>query len=118
MADNELKKEIKNNHSISVSSSGIASTLGEFKKQMTNMDKLLNDIKESTKNAKTIWEGEQSDIIMGSIEEFQNVFEDISKQNQRYVAFLNNVISDYSITDETEIKIVEEHKNAYTINEK
>ena len=90
------------NGKIDVTSSSISSSIGEFKNEMINMDKLFEKIETDTKNAKSYWQGSASDMTLSHIEEFSDIFEAIKKQNEKYVDFLNEVIEKYTDEDESE----------------
>mgnify|MGYP002627263262 CR=1 FL=1 len=115
----EQKKEEekkKYDFGISVSSSGIRNKLNEFKQQMDKMNTILNEIKGSTSNVHGSWQGDQSDKILGEINEFQSTFDDITAQNKKYEAFLNSVIEKYSTSDYRSTRDVEDNLKAYSIN--
>ena len=114
--DKEKLKEIKHYNSISVSAPGVARKLQEFKIQMDKMDRLLAEIKNSTKEAKNHWEGAQSEKTFGAIKELQDVFDDITAQNEKYAEFLNEIIRLYTKANTVETKAVEEHLDSYDIN--
>lgn len=102
--------------SISITSGGVREKLEEFKVQMDLMNALFKKIKGTTVGAKGFWEGNQSDLILGSFENFQKIFDEVTKQNEVYVKFLNGVISAYSTNDREKTKAVEEHIGSYSMD--
>ncbi len=102
---------------IKITSQELSSLLNQFKGEMGKMETLLNSIKDATTNAKTIWEGEASDTVLGAVENFQKVFDTVNEQNQKYAAFLNTVISKYSEEDESQITSVESNADSYGVVE-
>lgn len=102
---------------IKLTSQELSSLLGQFKGEMAKMETLLNSVKDATTNAKTIWEGEASDAVLGAIENFQKVFDTVNEQNQKYAEFLNTVISEYSKEDQNQINSVESNADSYGVVE-
>ncbi|MBR4260596.1 MAG: hypothetical protein IKQ33_01390 [Clostridia bacterium] len=115
----ELDKEKEQKHytSISISAQGVASQLQEFKIQMEKMDRLLGEIKNGTKDAKTHWEGTQSEKVLGEINTLESVFDDITNQNEKYAVFLNRIINLYTKANTIETEAVDDNLSSYSIND-
>lgn len=101
---------------ISITSESLASNLSSFQAEMGKMDTLLSEIETATSNAKSSWEGNVSDMVMGQIEAFQAVFSEIKAQNEKYEQFINSVIDNYTESDNNSISSVESNINSYSIN--
>ena len=87
----EKEEEIYRGPSIRVSTSGIATKLQEFKVEMDNMNRILEEVKTSTKNAKNYWKGEESEATFGEIDIFQQKFDEINNNNKKREEFLKNI---------------------------
>jgi uncharacterized protein YukE len=98
---------------INITSESLSSLLSSFKGEMEKMQTLMADIKSSTDNAKSIWEGTTSDAVLGQIENFQKVFEPIEEQNKKYVEFINTTIEAYENEDNAQINTVESNASSY-----
>jgi len=113
----EKEEEIYRGPSIRVSTSGIATKLQEFKVEMDNMNRILEEVKTSTKNAKNYWKGEESEATFGEIDIFQQRFDEINNNNKKREEFLKNIIGAYTTLNKNEINAIEDHLGAYSIND-
>lgn len=86
---------------IKVESAGIEASATEFIAQMAEMETLLASIKEETNNIKSHWSGDDSDQVLGVINNFMKVFEVVSTRNKSYSDFLEKVIVDYKAKDDS-----------------
>ena len=102
---------------IKITSQELSTLLGQFKGEMEKMENLLTSVKDATTNAKSIWEGEASDTVLGAVEDFQKVFDDVNEKNRKYADFINEVISKYTSIDESQISLVESNANSYSVSE-
>lgn len=102
---------------IKINTEGLSGSLSSFQAEMAKMQTLLGEIKSATAAAKNDWRGTASDAIMGGIEKFQAVFEEVESQNNKYVAFLNAVIDAYTVTDENLSASLEANADAYSVGE-
>jgi uncharacterized protein YukE len=98
---------------VDINAESLASTLASFQAKMTQMQTLVGQIKSATTSVKSVWEGTASDAVLGQIESYQKVFEDVDAQNQKYVAFLNSVINTYKTADENDTNAVENDASSY-----
>lgn len=102
---------------IKITSQELSALLNQFKGEMEKMEALLTSVKDATTNAKTIWEGEASDTVLGAVEQFQKVFDEVNEKNKTYADFINEVIGKYTAVDESQITSVESNANSYSVNE-
>lgn len=102
---------------IKITSQELSTLLGQFKGEMEKMENLLTSVKDATTNAKSIWEGDASDTVLGAVEDFQKVFDDVNEKNRKYADFINEVISKYTLIDESQISLVESNANSYSVSE-
>ena len=103
---------------IYVESSSITAQLDAFKGEMTKLEALFARVDEEIAAAKTIWEGDASDATLAEIEKLNKLFDEVKKDNQKYVEFLNIVIEKYTDEDDTNIRTVASNEKAFdtTIN--
>ncbi len=85
---------------IKVESGGISATIAEFTSQMSEMEQLLANIKETTNNVKNYWAGDDSDNVLTIINNFMTSFDVIVERNKNYTDFLEKVIADYKAADD------------------
>lgn len=102
---------------LKVESAGIASQVASFQAQMGKMNTLLAAIQTATSNAKTIWQGQASDALLGQIEAFQKVFDEVTAQNEKYVSFLNSTVEYYQTEETAEIGDVSSNIRSYSVGE-
>lgn len=102
---------------IKITSQELSTLLGRFKGEMEKMENLLTSVKDATTNAKSIWEGDASDTVLGAVEDFQKVFDDVNEKNRKYADFINEVIGKYTSIDESQISLVESNANSYSVSE-
>ena len=102
-------------HSIDIVTESLATNLNEFQSDMNKMETLLGEIKASTSRAKSSWKGSASDSVIGGLETFQQVFEQVTAQNKKYIAFLNTVIERYIAEDDSEKSSMESNASSYTV---
>lgn len=100
---------------IKIVTEGLSGNLSSFQAEMAKMQTLLGEIKTSTSNAKKEWEGTASDVVMGGIEKFQQVFDEIDTQNQKYASFLNAVIESYTKADESQQNALDSNASMYDV---
>ncbi len=98
---------------ISVETQTIASLLSDFKKEMTNLENLLNKVSSETEHMKQYWEGNASDDALTRLEGYKKVFESIKEQNIKYADFLDSVIEKYTDVDTYEKKFVDSNKTSF-----
>lgn len=101
---------------VKVTTEALSGNISSFQSQMAQLETLCSSIKALTTDAKSYWEGSASDAIMGAIEKFQNVFDQISEQNQIYVDFLNQVIELYTAADNSTSNALDGNANAFDVN--
>jgi uncharacterized protein YukE len=87
---------------VDITAESLADNLASFQSKMNQMQTLVGEIKSATSKAKNMWQGSASDTVMGQIESYQKVFEDVDTQNQKYVTFLNSVIDSYKKADQSD----------------
>lgn len=104
-----------NGNRIELDSNTVKSTLNEFKGEMEKMSTLLSEIEESNKNAKQIWEGDASDYVLGELETFKALFNEMKMKNVTYASFIANVINAYAQETRSEIKTVEENVDSFNL---
>lgn len=102
---------------INITAEALSAYLSQFQSEMAKMDTLLAEIQTATSDAKGNWQGAASDAVMGQIENFQKVFDQVKEQNTKYVTFLNSVISKYTAADNRGISSVESNIGSYSINQ-
>ena len=98
---------------ISIKSKSVVELLELFKEDMNKLDGLNEKIKTTTSNIKSTWEGNASDATLEQVKKFDNLFGEISNQNEKYVEFLNSVIEKYTDIDNSDINYVNTHVNSY-----
>ena len=98
---------------ISVETTTIASLLEEFKREMSNLDTLLNKVSSETENMKSYWEGNASDDALTRIEGYKKIFDSIREQNIKYAEFVDSVIEKYTDEDTNEKDFVESRKTSF-----
>ena len=103
-------------HDIDIVTESLASNLSAFQSEMSKMQTLMGEIRASTAGAKAAWKGSASDQVIGDIEAFQQVFEQVDAQNQKYVTFLNTVINSYTAEDAAEGSSLSANAANYTVN--
>jgi uncharacterized protein YukE len=103
-------------NSIKIDTASLAGNLGEFQAQMASMQKLMGSIKSATSGIKGSWQGNSSDIVLGAIEQFQEVFQSIEEQNKKYVTFLNSVIDSYTEADNSQVSAMESNSGSFSVD--
>lgn len=98
---------------ISVETKTVASLLEEFKKEMTNLDALLNKVSTQTSEIKEYWEGNASDETLSRIESYKTTFDSIREQNVKYADFVNSIIEKYTDIDKDEKEFVDSNVTAF-----
>ena len=101
---------------IKIETEGLAGSLESFQSQMSSMQTLLGEIKTATSGIKNQWEGNLSETVLSSIEQFQEVFQSIEEQNQKYVNFLNNVINLYTEADTSNNSALDSNAESYSVS--
>ena len=104
------------NDGINISTDALSGQISSFVSQMTQLEALCGEIKALTTGSKSYWEGTASDAIIGAIENFQAVFEQISAQNKIYVDFLNKVSELYTASDNSTSGALDGNAEAFSIN--
>ena len=99
-----------------VSPSTLQSELDSFKQTMDEMEEILNEVKTATSGAEAIWQGESSDITLGSVHSFQETFTEIEEGNKERITFLKNVISRYVITKEERIQYLDRNEGSFDVS--
>jgi uncharacterized protein YukE len=84
---------------MSMKSAELMETLGQFQNKMNEMESLVDEIKAATRNIKASWRGKTGEETIGKIESYQEVFDEIDKQNQKYVEFINTTIDNYKANE-------------------
>lgn len=98
---------------ISVETKTIASLLEDFKKEMINLDTLLNKVSSETEKMKAYWEGKASDDTLTRISGYKKIFDSIREQNIKYAEFVDSVMEKYTDADKDEKDFVESHITSF-----
>ena len=105
------------NDNIGINTSSLSQSLGEFQANMSKVQEIGEKIKELTSKLKTVWEGDVGDAATEEMNKFQEVFESISQQNQKYVNFLNVVIGHYTTADNKQGQTLDSNAEHFGVSE-
>lgn len=101
---------------IDVNYESLANLMKEFESEIKEMQTMLEDVEDETKDIPSIWDGDDSEPVVASFTEFKKYFEEINTKNKKYLDFLENVIQTYKKSDTDTSQNIDESAGSFDAN--
>ena len=87
--------------------------MSDFEKEIKDMQQVLSDVDDKTRDVSSIWDGEESEGVMTDFTNFKKEFDTVNEENKKYLEFIETVIEKYKKRDEDTSSFLDEKASSF-----